>query len=124
MSTDHGMSMMMPPPPRTDAHAYPAAEIEEGTAQLTVGMAALPPASQPPATQDEFASPEIGDGSTLGRSPSLAKLAALLKSPSLEGLDSWETIHPDLLPEFTPRFTVTANPSLEPQLEGDARAME
>ena len=57
-------------------------------------------------------------------SSSSRKLAALLKSPSLEGLDSWETIHPDLLPEFTPRFTVTADPSLEPQLEGDARAME
>jgi hypothetical protein len=42
------------------------------------------------------------------RTSSLAALAALLQSPSLEGLDSWDTIQPDLLPDFTPRFTQTA----------------
>ncbi len=111
---------MMPPAPHDEA-----AEIEQGTAQLTMkqGIGTMLPGSgeaEAAQSSDPFAAAmeeEIPGG--MERSPSLAKLAALLKSPSLEGLQSWETIHPNLLPEFTPRFTVTADPSAEPQLQGD-----
>ena len=74
-----------------------------------------------PADTDAFATAMEEEMGGIGRSASLAKLASLLKSPSLEGLESWETIHPNMLPEFTPRFTVTADPSAQPQLNGDVR---
>ncbi len=113
--------MMMPP----DVSC--AAEIEQGTAQLTMGVGAMLPAGtgeaemKAEAQPDQFAAAMEEENGGMGRSPSLAKLAALLKSPSLEGLESWETIHPNLLPEFTPRFTVTADPSAQPQLQGDIK---
>ena len=117
-------TVMMPPAPRDVA-----AEIEQGTAQLTMEqeIGTMLPGSGAHSTEaaqpaDPFAAAmeeEIPGG--MERSPSLAKLAALLKSPSLEGLQSWETIHPNLLPEFTPRFTVTADPSAQPQLQGDVK---
>lgn len=34
-------------------------------------------------------------------------LAGVPQSPSLEGLESWDTIQPDILPDFTPRFAKT-----------------
>ena len=110
-----GMSMMPLPP---DV----ASEIEQGTAQLKVGMGnmpAAPPVTAGTAGQLEQFSAMQEEPTGMERSPSLAKLAALLRSPSLEGLQSWETIHPNLLPEFTPRFTVTADPCAQPQLQGD-----
>ena len=127
------MSMMIPPPAREPSrpteqpyHAQHASEQQISTQQITEAMSALPPASQPPpslaSASMEYGSPEGEPG--MPRSASLAQLAALLKSPSLEGLDSWETIHPELLPEFTPRFTVTAGPQLAPQLQGEHQPME
>ena len=124
------MSMMMPPPPARQepraAQAFHATELAESTEQMTEAMSALPPASAMPDMAGAFASPE-GEPGGMPRSASLAQLAALLKSPSLEGLDSWETIHPELLPEFTPRFTVTAGNDLNlagPELQGQHQPME